>query len=116
MSSITFKKIDNDTINLVFNIFEGEKKTVERINVKGNSVTNENVIRGELLLDEEDPFTKINLEKSIAKIKSRNIFSQVDYKINDGSENNLKSLKLKLRKVQQVKLAQGLVLELQEEL
>ena len=90
------EKIDNDTINLVFNIFEGEKKTVERINVKGNSVTNENVIRGELLLDEGDPFTKINLEKSIAKIKSRNIFSQVDYKINDGSENNLKIIEIEV--------------------
>ena len=47
---------------------------VERINISGNNVTNESVIRGELLLDEGDPFTELNLKKSIAKIKSRRIF------------------------------------------
>ena len=40
----------------------------------GNNVTNENVIRSELLLDEGDPYTNLAIEKSIAKIKSRNIF------------------------------------------
>ncbi len=84
------EKIGKDTINLVFNIFEGEKETVEKINIKGNTVTNETVIRGELLIDEGDPFTNINLEKSISKIKARNIFKNVDYKISKGSENNLK--------------------------
>ena len=47
---------------------------VERINITGNDITNEDVIRGELVLDEGDPFTKINLDKSIAEIKERNIF------------------------------------------
>ena len=46
------------------------KVLVERINVTGNSITNEDVIRGELILDEGDPFTKLNIEKSIAEIKS----------------------------------------------
>ena len=36
-------------------------------------MTNENVIRGELILDEGDPLKIINLEKSIAEIKARNI-------------------------------------------
>ena len=34
-----------------------EKKLVERIDVLGNSITNESVIRGELIIDEGDPFT-----------------------------------------------------------
>ena len=50
---------------------------VERINIIGNTITNEDVIRGELILDEGDPFTKLNLEKSIAEIKARNIFKDV---------------------------------------
>ena len=41
-----------------------EKKFIERINVLGNSITNEDVIRGELLVDEGDPFSKLDLEKS----------------------------------------------------
>ena len=66
--------IENDTVNIVFNIFEGEKNLVERINITGNNITNEEVIRGELILDEGDPFVNLNLEKSIAEIKARRIF------------------------------------------
>ena len=62
--------IEGDAIEIKFNIFEGEKILVERINILGNNVTNESVIRGELLLDEGDPFTDLKLNKSISKIKS----------------------------------------------
>ena len=90
------EKINIDTIDITFNIFEGEKELIERINVKGNTVTNEDVIRGELLIDEGDPFTKINLEKSIAKIKARNIFKDVKYQVTDASENNLKIIDIEV--------------------
>ena len=82
--------IENDEIVLFFNITEGEKVLVERINILGNNVTNENVIRSELLVDEGDPLTEITLNKSIAKIKSRRIFNSVKSQIKDGSKNNLK--------------------------
>ncbi len=82
--------IKNDTINITLNVYEGTRNLVERINITGNNVTNEDVIRGELILDEGDPFVNLSLEKSIAKIKARNIFNDVTYEINDGSKNNLK--------------------------
>ena len=86
--------IDGDSINIVFNVFEGKKVLVERINITGNNVTNENVIRGELLIDEGDPFTNLNLEKSIAEIKDRNILKDVKYEVIDGNENNLKIINI----------------------
>ena len=86
--------IDKNNISIKFNIFEGEKVLVERINVIGNNVTNESVIRGELIVDEGDPFTKINLEKSIADLKSRGIFNNVTYDIVEGSSDNLKVINL----------------------
>ena len=49
--------IENDSIVIKFNIYEGEKILVERISVLGNNVTNEAVIRSELEIDEGDPFT-----------------------------------------------------------
>ena len=52
--SVTEKK-DGNNINLIFNIYEGEKFLVERINILGNNITDEAVIRGELILDEGDP-------------------------------------------------------------
>ena len=55
--------IEGNGINIVFNVYEGEKVLVERINIIGNNITNEDVIRGELILDKGDPYTKLNLEK-----------------------------------------------------
>ncbi len=81
---------EKNSITVKFNIIEGEKVLVERINVLGNNITNESVIRGELLLDEGDPFTNLGLDKSISKLKSRNIFQSVSSSLYEGSESNLK--------------------------
>ena len=86
--------IEGDKINIIFNIFEGEKNLVERVNITGNTITNEEVIRGELILDEGDPFVKLNLEKSIAQIKARRIFKNVKYQVLDGSKSNLKIINI----------------------
>ena len=88
--------IEKDSINIVFNIFEGEKILIERVNIVGNSITNEDVIRGELIVDEGDPFTKLGLEKSVAEIKARGIFKNVDYTVKKGSEENLKVIDIKV--------------------
>ena len=88
--------IDNDTIEVKFNIFESDKISVERINITGNISTNEDVIRGEFLLDEGDPFSKIKLDKTVANIKSRNIFSDVKAKVADGSSIDLKILDIEV--------------------
>ena len=67
---------------------------VQRINITGNNVTNEDVIRGELILDEGDPFSKLNLDRSISNIKARNIFKSVNYEVKDGDNNNLKIINI----------------------
>ncbi len=82
--------IEGDSINIIFNVYEGKKDIVERINITGNNITNDNVIRGELVLDEGDPFINLNLQKSIAKLKARGVFKDVKYIVKDGSKNNLK--------------------------
>ena len=69
--------IKNDEINIILNVYEGEKKLVELINITGNTITNESVIRGELILDEGDPYSKLNLDKSISELKARSIFKNV---------------------------------------
>ena len=86
--------IEDDKIVLSFNIIEGEKVIVERINIIGNNITNEDVIRSELIVDEGDPLTNISLDKSVAKIKARNIFSSVKSEIKNGSKNNLKIINI----------------------
>ena len=88
--------IEGDNISIILNVFEGEKNLVERINILGNSVTNEDVIRGELNLDEGDPYSKLELDKSISNLKSRNIFRKVTYNVLEGSKNNLKVINIEV--------------------
>ena len=84
--------IENENIEIKINIYEGKKELVERINVYGNTVTDESVIRGELLLDEGDPIVQLDLDKSLAKLKARNLFSDVQIKTLEGSKKNEKIL------------------------
>ena len=88
--------VSEDSINIVFNIFEGEKNLVERINITGNNITNEEVIRGELIIDEGDPFIDLKLQKSIAELKERNIFKTVSSEVINGSAKNLKIINIKV--------------------
>ena len=48
-------KKDNNKLDLIFNIKESEKFYVEKINIFGNNVTYESVIRNQLEIDEGDP-------------------------------------------------------------
>ena len=88
--------IDGDFINIKFNIFEGRKVQIERVNISGNTVTNDSVIRSELDLDEGDPFSKVKLEKSISKLESKNIFKSVNLNLRDGSSKDLKIMEIKV--------------------
>ena len=84
--------LDGSGVEVKINIFEGEKIIIERINIIGNSVTNDSVIRSALIVDEGDPFSTLLVNKSINEIKARNIFGKVDYEISEGSSNDLKVL------------------------
>ena len=82
--------IEKENIEVTINIYEGKKELIERINVFGNTVTDEAVIRSELLIDEGDPLNSLNLEKSVARLKARNIFGEINTKILDGTNKNQK--------------------------
>jgi len=86
--------IDGDKIEIKINIFEGVKQLVERIDIRGNTITNEEVIRAELELDEGEPFSNLKLSKSINNLKARNIFGQVTQTIKDGSAEDLKEIEI----------------------
>ena len=86
------ENIDENQINLEFSIMDSEKFYIDRIDIFGNTVTAENVIRNKLLLDEGDPFSEILLNKSINNIKSSNFFKNVNSKIINNNNNNTKSI------------------------
>jgi len=84
--------INQSSINLQFVVEEGEKFYVNRINILGNTVTSENVIRNQLMVDEGDPFNEILVNKSINNIKSLNFFKTVKTEIINNDDNKTKSI------------------------
>ena len=88
--------IEGDTIEIKINIFEGKKLLVERIDITGNTVTDESVVRAELLLDEGDPFSNLRLNQSIAKLKARNIFGEIKNEVVEGSQKDQKIINIKV--------------------
>ena len=82
--------INKNQINLSIKLFESEKFYVEKINLYGNYITEEKVIRNSLIVDEGDPLNEILLTKSINQIKSKGIFKTVNKSIKEGSEKNTK--------------------------
>ena len=108
------EEIIGNGINITLNVFEGEKKLIERINILGNSITNEDVIRAELIIDEGDPFSNLNLEKSISEIKARKIFKSVKYEVLDGSQNNLKIVNIRVEEQPTGEITAGAGIELME--
>ena len=85
-----------DGIEVKIDIFEGQKFIIERINIVGNNVTNDSVIRAEMIVDEGDPFSALLLNKSINKLKGRGIFGTVTSKITEGSSADLKVLEIEV--------------------
>ncbi len=87
----TYEEVLNgDKINLTISLNETEKFYIERINLFGNYITNEKVIRNQLFADEGDPYNEILVNNSINEIRALGIFGNVKKKVSDGSKDKFK--------------------------
>jgi len=84
-ASILEEKLGDNKINITFKVNESEKLYVERINILGNNITEESVIRSNLEVDEGDPFNELLQAKSLNNLRSLNIFKTVKSETIDGS-------------------------------
>ena len=82
--------IENNKLNIVFTVSESEKFYVERINIFGNNITHESVIRSKLEIDEGDAYNELLSSKSINNLKASNLFKTVKSSIIDGQDSNTK--------------------------
>ena len=90
------ESVVDDKLNIDFIINESDKFFVEKINIFGNNVTMENVIRNQLELDEGDPFSEILTNKSKNNIKSLNFFKNVKTQVLDGEDFNSKIINIEV--------------------
>ena len=72
------KDTQNSTMEVVFEILEGERTFVNRINIFGNTRTLDEVIRREFRLDEGDAFNVSKISDSRRNIENLNYFSKVE--------------------------------------
>jgi outer membrane protein insertion porin family len=76
---------DTDTIDVTFNIAEGQRVYVERINVVGNTRTIDPVIRRELMLTEGDAFNRSLVERSRNNLRALGFFKEVEIEETQGA-------------------------------
>ncbi len=80
--------VEENKINIEFIFEDLEKLYIEQINIFGNFITEEKVIRNSLIIDEGDAYNQVLFNKSIDNIKSRNIFKSVKSVINNSPLDN----------------------------
>ncbi len=90
------ENIVSNKINIEFKIEETERFFIEKINIFGNNVTRESVIRNQIEIDEGDPFNQILYAKSLNNIKALNFFEDVDGEILDGKDFNTKIINISI--------------------
>ena len=88
------ENIISNKINISFKIEETEKFFIERINIFGNNITRESVLRNQIEIDEGDPFNQILYAKSLNNIKALNFFEKVEGEILDGNQFNTKIINI----------------------
>jgi outer membrane protein insertion porin family len=94
LKSTVREDILDNLINLTFDIAESEKFYVEKINILGNNVTREEVIRNNLLVDEGDAFNELLQTRTLNKLRSLNFFSKVESEILDSQSENKKIINI----------------------
>ena len=94
ISASVVENFVGNNINLIFNLEKSERITVEKINIFGNNITRENVIRNQFEIDEGDPYNEILANKTINNIKSLRFFKTVESTVEEGSTQNSKILNI----------------------
>ncbi len=90
------KIVDGNKINLSINLSDTEKYYIDRINITGNYITSERVIRNQLLADEGDPYNEILVNKSFNKIKSLGIFKSVKNDVETFDSEKIKVINIEI--------------------
>ncbi len=76
---------ETNTMDITFEVNEGPRVYVERINIKGNTRTLDKVIRREIRISEGDPFNRVLVDRSRSRVRSLGFFSEVEIEEKPGS-------------------------------
>ncbi len=74
-----------NTVNITYQLSEGNRAYVERIDIVGNTRTRDEVIRRELRLFEGDAFNRTLIERARRRLTALDFFSKIEFKEQQGS-------------------------------
>ena len=94
ISSNVNETLNLNVLDLKFSILENEKIFISKINIFGNNITEESVIRNQFLVDEGDPYNDILVSKSINNIKALNFFRDVREEVLTDESNETKTINI----------------------
>ena len=77
---------DIRTIDLGFEIVQGPRVYIEKINIAGNTRTHDDVIRRQFRLQEGDAFNRVLIDRSRTRIRALGFFKDVEVKNVPGSQ------------------------------
>ena len=88
---------DSRTVDVTFDVKEGPRVYVERIDIVGNTVTLDHVIRREISLAEGDAYNRVLVDRSKTEIKRLDFFKTVDIDQLPGSAPDKTILRVKVQ-------------------
>lgn len=84
--------IEQGALDLEYNVREGDKFYVEKIEIKGNTKTKDKVIRRELAISPGEPFDMVRVKISKSRLEQMNYFEKVDTTDEPASIDNRRNL------------------------
>ena len=91
------KHKDTRTVDLTFDVKQGERVYIGRVDVSGNNRTVDAVIRRQITLAEGDPFNATQVHKSEQNLKDLGFFSEAKVTPTDGDQPDRANLKVDVK-------------------
>ncbi|QQN61698.1 outer membrane protein assembly factor BamA [Bradyrhizobium diazoefficiens] len=82
------RNFDAHTVSVVFNIDEGPRTYIERINIRGNTRTRDYVIRREFDISEGDAYNRALVDRAERRLKNLDYFKTVKITTEPGSSSD----------------------------
>jgi outer membrane protein insertion porin family len=99
---------DNKTIDIDFVINETPRIFIDKINIYGNSRTQDEVIRRELRIREGDPFNNNKINRSKQRLENLGYFEKVEFNTKRINDTNLIDLEIFVKEKRTGELSMGL--------
>jgi len=84
--------VGTNKVKVIYHVVEGEKSMIGKVNISGNTVTKDNVIRRELPFAPGEELNTVKVEAGTNRLKNLGYFSQVDIRNNPSGQPGVKDV------------------------